>query len=187
MRLASLDDYVFIYFVCEGTNEEAVLKWLDENDALIIDKDNYSLEYCRSSRTVKGRKELANVITGQDYGGKVGTVYICDSHNENWHFRKGCTGRQIDVVKVVTSPEIEILVILALNEMNQWRQQKKENPRLHPSDFCKSVLHANIKNGDNFISVFGSVDNFKKVCKQYRRLHREEYEDNELSLFDLLK
>ena len=38
------DDYSFIYFICEGTNEEEVLNWTIREDALNIDKENYSTD-----------------------------------------------------------------------------------------------------------------------------------------------
>ena len=46
------DDYSFIYFICEGTNEEEVLNWTIREDALNIDKENYSTDWSR----VKGSK-----------------------------------------------------------------------------------------------------------------------------------
>lgn len=74
--LPKLEDYAFIYFVCEGTNEEYIIHWMHESRALKLRDNQYSLQFCRC-RTPKGRQRLSQEIKELDYGGPV-TAGMCN-------------------------------------------------------------------------------------------------------------
>lgn len=46
--MSALDQYSYLFFVCEGKNEEAIVKWLAEADAIDFPKKQYSLDFCRA-------------------------------------------------------------------------------------------------------------------------------------------
>jgi hypothetical protein len=81
--LSALDQYSYLFFVCEGKNEEAIVKWLAEADAIDFPKKQYSLDFCRA-RTKSTRPKILRAATQFDYGGPVAIIYVCDSHGEKW-------------------------------------------------------------------------------------------------------
>lgn len=165
--IPDLERYVFIYFVCEGTNEECILSWMDEMQALSIRNDQYSLEYCRC-RSKKGRQRLARRIKEMDYDGPVAVVYICDSSKEDWKLPKRETGQDIPIIHVVTKQEIEILLILSDEKASrEWRAGKKNI--MKASEFARQYFKTDVKNGDIFKSVFPDFESFVDACLEYKR------------------
>lgn len=186
--------YPYFFFVCEGTNEEAVIRWLIEKNAIVIPSEKISLDYCRA-RAKTGREKLKNVILEYAYSSQRPVViYICDRHEdkEKWNVGKDVCGNEIPVIKIVTSPEIEMLLIIATGNYQKWLSEKHKNPRLNPSGFCQRVLKigkSNIKNGENFINQFSSVEEFKRVCYEYKQLRQksDHYGKNEITWCEILK
>lgn len=99
--MSALDQYSYLFFVCEGKNEEAIVKWLAEADAIDFPKKQYSLDFCRA-RTKSTRPKILRAATQFDYGGPVAIIYVCDSHGEKWSVGKDCMGNEIPVIKIVT-------------------------------------------------------------------------------------
>ena len=98
--MSALDQYSYLFFVCEGKNEEAIVKWLAEADAIDFPKKQYSLDFCRA-RTKSTRPKILRAATQFDYGGPVAIIYVCDSNGEKWTVRKECMGNEIQVIKII--------------------------------------------------------------------------------------
>ncbi|MGE9915154.1 hypothetical protein, partial [Megasphaera elsdenii] len=97
--------------------------------------------------------------------------------------RSKYTGREIPVIKILTPPEIEILLILANPATeHEWEKASRKNRQLKPSEFCKTYFNCNIKNGDNFIDKFGSFENFEQACRVYKSRHSGQF-----CIYDLLE
>lgn len=170
-----LSRYSYVYFVCEGKNEEAVLKWICNQKRLCIGSLSYSLEYCRSGRTQRGRKELVRSCLQLDYDGPVAIVYLCDSRTEEWNLGRNVMGDEIPVIKILTPPEIEILLILSNCDAEQeWKRRNRTNRQLKPSSFCQEFFRCDIKNGDNFINNFIDFQKFIESCREYKSRHPEQ-------------
>lgn len=165
--IPELDGFSYIYFVCEGANEESIVRWMDENKAMFLDSNNYSLEFCRC-RSKKGKEKLARRIKEMDYDGEVGVIYICDSPKEEWKLPKKETGKEISVFRVITKQEIEILLILSDPEAyKQWKNGKKN--QMKASTFARKYFKRDIKNGEEFKSIFSGFDEFVKTCFKYKK------------------
>ena len=94
-----------------------------------------------------------------------------------------CSGHirdKIDVINIVTAPEIEILVIL-----NEGKYQEFKKSKMKPSDFCKQVLKMpHVKNYNFVYNYFSDANILVSVLKLYKKLPNTP--DGELSLIDLL-
>ena len=74
---------------------------------------------------------------------KISVIRILDSRRENFRISKAYAGK-VDVINVVTAPEIEMLIIF--NE-NKYKEFKKTGQK--PSSFCKEDLKmAEVKSYD---------------------------------------
>ena len=186
--MSPLDPYSYLFFVCEGKNEEAIIKWLADADAINFPKEQYSLDFCRA-RTRSTRSKIRNAVTQYDYGGQVAVVYICDSHSENWSVGKDCMGNEIPVIKIVTSPEIEILLVYKEKSIQKWKNARAGNRQFHVSSFCRQILKMDVKNGENFIEQFSSIEDFKTYVLNIRKIHPAVaiIMKNEMTWYDLLK
>lgn len=182
LSLPKLEDYAFIYFVCEGTNEEHIIHWMSDSKALKLREDQYSLEFCRC-RTPKGRQRLSRKIKEFDYGGPVAVAYICDSEKENWKLAKRENGQDIPVIHIVTKQEIEVLLLLSDSKLfKEWDSKLKS--KVKASAFAKQRFSCDVKDGKIFKRVFKTFDKFVKACRDYKKISG----DNAgcLCLYDLL-
>ena len=164
--IPELKGYAFFYFVCEGTNEEHIPHWMDEEQALCIEKDCYSLEFCRC-RSKKGRQELARQIKEMDYDGPVAVIYICDSAKEEWKLPKREIGTDIPIIHVVTKQGIEILLILSDEKAYKaWLSGKKNT--MKASAFARGYFTTDVKNGEIFRERFEDFGQLVEACRKYK-------------------
>ena len=93
--------------ICEGAAEAAIIDVLLDNDLLIFQREEMLDEgviRCRDGKTFetrylrKGFNELISVIR------------ILDSRRENFKLSKAYENK-VDVINVITAPEIEMLII----------------------------------------------------------------------------
>lgn len=172
---SELSQYSFIFFTCEGANEESLLKWILDNHKNISLPD-YTTDYLRKGRTKEGRKLLKEACLEYDYdGGSVVVIYLCDSRGENWELGYNVERQKINVIKIITHPEIEMLLILSnLALENEWNRQHRANKSLKPSAFCKGQFGCDVKNGANFVDQFTGFNNFVEACDKYKHRHRND-------------
>lgn len=168
-----LNQYAYVFFVCEGTNEEAVFNWIESKQRLCISPDKYNKEFLRTGHTKQGKRNLIKECLEYDYNGKVAIAHIRDRENENWNLtradKKLMQLRHIEIIPLVTMPEIEYLLIINNQQLlKAWNKQSRQNKKLHISDFCKAQFSKTIKDGSTFIANFNSFEDFVLACQKYK-------------------
>lgn len=94
--------------IVEGTAERVIMNKLLENDKLIFSKADLldqELLKCRSPKQFEER------YLGKSFKSKISVYRILDSRSEEFRLRK-IYANKVDVINVITAPEIEILVII---------------------------------------------------------------------------
>ena len=95
--------------ICEGSAEEAIIDILVDNDLLIFNREEMLEERvicCRSAKRFEER-----------------------------YLRKGFDEQKIDVVNVITAPEIEMLIIHAEGAYDQFKRSGKKQ-----ANFVKQIF-----------------------------------------------
>ena len=163
--------------ICEGSAEKAIINILLDNDLLIFKREElieHDILSCRGAKAFEER------YLRKIFDDKISVIRILDSRKENFKISKAYE-QKIDVVNVITAPEIEILVIICENKYQEFRKSG-----LKPSDFCKQVLRMpKVKNYDSVIEYFADVQKLINAIRKYKRLMN--LPKNEYSLVDLLK
>ena len=163
--------------ICEGGAERAVLDLLLDNHMLIFEREQLIEEEvlrCRSA------KEFEERHLKKGFQEKITVYRILDSRNENFKLSKAYI-HKVDIVNVVTAPEIEMLIIL-----NEGRYQEFKNAGMKPSTYCKSILK--LKNVKSYCFVqeyFSDIHILKRALHEYRRVSK--IRKDERTLQDLLK
>ncbi len=89
---------------------------------------------------------------------------------------------QVEVVNVITAPEIEMLIIASKKKYDEWCRSGFKKP----SEYCKSVLGFKRVKSPEFIRDYFSDPNFLiESIKEYNRVHKQK--NTEASLYDLIK
>lgn len=105
--------------ICEGAAEAVIIDVLLDNDLLIFRREEMLDEgviRCRDGKTFetrylrKGFKELISVIR------------ILDSRRENFKLSKAYESK-VDVINIITAPEIEMLIPLKKRQRNFWKRK----------------------------------------------------------------
>jgi hypothetical protein len=171
----NLDGYVAC--ICEGSAEQAVMDLLLEEDKLIFDSDKLldgEIIRCRDGKTFESK------YLRKGFKDKITVLRILDSRRENFKLSKAYAGK-IDVINIITAPEIEMLIIL--NE-NKYENFKKSGEK--PSIFCKTKLkYKDVKSYEFVKNYFSNVDTLLECIKEYKRISK--VKNAEYTLCDLLK
>lgn len=167
----------YVACICEGSAEQAIIERLLDSDKLIFgwkDLLDGDIIRCRNATTFEQR------YLRKGFKDKITVLRILDSRSEKFKLSKAYE-HKINVVNVITAPEIEMLIIL--NE-NKYEEYKRSG--LKPSQFCKiNLKFTNVKNRKFVSEYFSNVDLLVKAIMEYKRI--SSVPKNEYSLQDLLK
>ena len=88
----------------------------------------------------------------------------------------------MDVINVITAPEIEILIITSMKKYDEYCRSGTKKP----SDYCKNVLGIKNVKSPAFIKDYFSDSSFLvDSIKEYHRVHKQK--NTEASIYDLIK
>lgn len=163
--------------ICEGAAEHAIMDILLDNNLLTFARKDLldeSIIRCRSG------EEFERKYLRKEFDGKVSVIRILDSRRENFRISKPYWPK-IDVVNIVTAPEIEMLIICS---ENQYAQYKRSNQK--PSEYCKAVLRMqHVKSYDYVRAYFANPAVLIQAIRQYSQ--NTQKRPDEWMLLDLLK
>ena len=167
----------YVACICEGAAEQAIINLLLDSEMLIFTRDEM-LEgeplRCRSASKFEER------YLRKGFSEKITIYRILDSRREKFTLSK-VYERKIDVINVITAPEIEMLVIF--NE-GKYANYKKANKK--PSDYCKSDLkYHNVKSEAFIKEYFSDINKLISAIIEYKRISN--VQADELTLADLLR
>lgn len=167
----------YVACICEGSAEKAIINLLLDNDLCIFKKEDLIEQELLSCRSAKSFEERYLRKTFDD---KISVIRVLDSRKEVFKLSKAYKDK-IDVINIVTAPEIEVLIIL-----REGKYQNFKKTKLKPSDYCKQKLKmSNVKDYDFVTDYFSDVSVLVDVLKQYKKLPNTP--KTELTLSDLLK
>ena len=163
--------------ICEGAAESAIIDVLVDNDLLIFSRREMldeSVIRCRSAKRFEER------YLRKGFDDQISVVRILDSRREEFRLSKAYA-HKIDVINVITAPEIEMLIIHNEGAYERFKRSGKK-----PSDFCKIDLRMHdVKSYDFVKEYFRDPDTLVRAIKEYRRTAN--IPNGEYTLLDLLK
>ena len=118
----------YVACIAEGAAETAIIDILLDHHLLIFDREEVLDEQvlrCRSVSVFESRY-LRN-----GFSGKITVYRILDSRRENFRLSKAYE-HKVDVINVVTAPEIEMLIILNENRYDDSRYLFSSSTPLYP-------------------------------------------------------
>ena len=167
----------YVACICEGGAERAIIDLLLDNHMLVFDREQLLEEEvlrCRSA------KEFEDKYLRKGFREKITVYRILDSRRENFKLSTIYQSK-IDVINVVTAPEIEILIIY-----NEGKYKEFKNSGEKPSVYCKSTLrYKDVKSYDFIQKYFAYINVLKRALHEYRRVSK--VQKDEIALYDLLK
>ena len=173
----------YVACICEGANERSIIDMLLNHNKLSFDREQM-LE-----NKVLIRKNIAEFqrrYLNFEYDKPVNVINIHDSRRERTSL--GASYQEIvKVFNVITSPEIEILIIIAERKKNDFDKKKRlHTPVMKACQYCKGELgYKDVKSYDFMPKYFTDVELLIHTIHEYKRITpsiRDEY-----MLFDLLR
>lgn len=163
--------------ICEGAAESAIMDILLDYGLLIFSKEEMLEEEVIRCR--EGRKFEEKYLR-KGFKDKISVIRILDSRRENFKLSKAYANK-VDVINVVTAPEIEMLIIFNENKYNEFKKSGKK-----PSSFCKEDLKmADVKSYDFVKSYFSDPMVLVAAIKKYHEMSK--VPRGEYTLMDLLR
>ncbi len=166
--------------ICEGGAETAIIEMLVDDGRLIFSRENMldeSAIRCRSGKDFEQR------YLRKSFESKITILRILDSHSEKFRLSPAYE-HKVDVIKVVTSPEIEMLYIIAEGKYDDYQ---KKYSSMSPYNYCKQVLklEGKIKSQSYVRGYFSDIDFLISTIREYKRI--VSLKKGEVYLADLLK
>lgn len=163
--------------ICEGSAEKAIMDILLDNELLIFTREEMLEEEVIRCR---GGKKFEEKYLRKGFVDKISVIRILDSRRENFKLSKAYENK-VDVINVITAPEIEMLIIF--NE-DKYREFKKSGKK--PCDFCKEDLKmTDVKAYDFVKKYFADPGILVAAIKKYHEISK--IQKGEYTLLDLLK
>lgn len=163
--------------ICEGAAEAAIMDVLLDNNLLIFKREEMLDETvirCRDGKTFENR------YLRKGFNELVSVIRILDSRKENFKLSKAYE-RKVDVINVITAPEIEMLIIFNEDKYNEFKKSGKK-----PSIFCKENLKmSNVKSYDFVKNYFRNSKILVQAIRKYNEISK--IRKGEYTLLDLLK
>ncbi|MCC8013783.1 MAG: hypothetical protein LIO87_01180 [Eubacterium sp.] len=154
--------------ICEGAAEQTIIEMLLDNDLLIFKRENLIDE-----KIIRIRKaeNFEKIYLRKGFDEKITILRVIDSRRERFKLSKAYEYK-VDVITVITAPEIEMLVILSEGKYDAF---KKGNTK--PSIFCKEALgFSDVKSPIFLKKYFRDVKSLIKAIEEYHRMakiHKE--------------
>lgn len=162
--------------ICEGAAENAIMDILLDYDMLIFTREEMlegKVLRCRNGRHFEERYLRKGFVD------KISVIRILDSRRENFSLSKAYR-HKVDVINVITAPEIEMLIILSENRYTEFKRSGKK-----PSDFCKEDLKmSDVKSYDFVQDYFSNPTVLLTAIKKYHEISK--IPRGEYTLLDLL-
>ncbi len=172
----------YIACICEGNAEAAILDLLLDHHQLIFEREQMLEEEVLKCR--KG-KEFEERYLRKGFSGKITVYRILDSRGEVFKLSKTYE-HKVEVVNVITAPEIEMLIICAEGKYREYEREKRKNRQLKPSTYCKTNLgHKGVKNYSFVKEYFSDINFLKYALHEYQRISK--VRENEITLWELLR
>lgn len=167
----------YIACICEGFAESAVINILLNNDLLIFKRQDMLEEEVIK---IRDARSFETKYLRKGFSDKISIIRILDSRRENFKIGKAYEYK-IDIINVITAPEIEMLIIFNENKYKEFKKSGKK-----PSEFCKDELKmAKVKTYDFVFNYFSDSKKLVNAIREYHKIskvHKGEY-----TLLDLLK
>ena len=163
--------------ICEGNAECTIIEILLDNGMLVFSRDNLlDNEICRC----RNAKEFQKRYLGMSFKRKITVYRILDSRREKFNLSTAYKNK-VDVIDIITAPEIEMLIILNEDKYTDFKKKK-----LKPSEYCKQLLKKrNVKSSGFIKEYFKDVNKLVNAIKEYKRVSK--IPTGEKCLYDLLK
>ena len=167
----------YIACICEGSAEQAIMELLLEKNRLIFSDDRLlggEIIRCRNA------KMFEMIYLRKGFNEKITILRVLDSRREQFTLSKAYV-EKIEVINVITAPEIEILIIMSEGKYDEFKSSG-----VKPSEFCKVRLkYRNVKSYEFVRSYFSDEERLIKAILEYKRVSKSR--KGELSLADLIR
>ena len=125
--------------ICEGSAESAIMDILLDYGLLIFSREEMIEEEvirCREG------KKFEEKYLRKGFMDKISVIRILDSRRENFKLSKAYAGK-VDVINVITAPEIEMLIIFNEDKYKEFKISAGEVFRFKKDEFHGVVAEEN--------------------------------------------
>ena len=163
--------------ISQGSADSAIMDMQLDNGLVIFSREEMNEE--EVSRCREGRKFEEKYLR-KGFMDKISVIRILDSRRENFKLSKAYAGK-VDVINVITAPEIEMLIIFNEDKYKEFKKSGKK-----PSSFCKEDLKmAEVKSYDFVKEYFSDPMVLVAAIKKYHEMSK--VQKGEYTLLDLLR
>lgn len=167
--------------IVEGGAERAIIDLLLDNCCLCFDREDLLDADLLLDKAARNAKTFQRRYLSRGYSLPIKVYRILDNPKSDRFVLDEMYREKVSVINVVTSPEIEMLIIYAEGAYEDYLKK-----RMKPSDYCKSVLKMpRVKEYEYVKDYFSDIDKLLGALEEYKRCTKKR--KGELTIFDLVK
>lgn len=162
----------YVLFSCEGTAEAVCIERLVEMDVLVVPRQNIvddPIYFTPYSRLRKADDLAERFLRTSFEGDGVSGLTICrvvDSRSAKFRLPRRFEGSCV-VASLFTRPEIEMLVIHAMDAYDEWLRASRRDRQLKPSEFCKGYFGFSRVKERVFLKSFWETHDLVAAIEEY--------------------
>ena len=171
-----------IFVLCEGAAERAIIDILLDHDKLIFTRDELNE---REPLRVRSGKNFERDYLNKSMD-QVQLYRVLDSKKEATHFNLSkAYAEKVEVINLITAPEIEMLIIIAANKFDEYRQKYSH---MKPSEYVTQFLKIkHVKSSATIKKIFSDVELLCSCIREHKRLSQGAVKKNIKYLDAILK
>lgn len=154
----------YIALICEGKCEKYVVEKLLDDDLLIFDR-NQLLDKKVLSGEFRNANKFSNKYLTLGYDKKIKVLLVVDKEVK-LKIKKIFSHNIDDQICIITRPEIEMLMIMAMGQYNNYQKVKSKQK---PSDYMKSLVGESVKN-EKYVEKFYNQYDLVSAIKEYHKV-----------------
>lgn len=167
--------------IVEGASERAIIDILLDNHCLSFERDDLLDDQLLHDKAARNARTFERRYLSRGYSSPIIVYRILDNPKSDRFELSPMYREKVRVVNVVTSPEIEMLIIHAEGAYDNYSKKK-----MKPSVYCKTVLKMpHVKEYEYVKGYFSDIDKLMAALEQYK--HCAKRRKGELTIFDLVK
>lgn len=155
-----------IAVICEGKSEQTIVEILLERDLLLFNR-SHLIDRQILNNNFRNPEKFSKSYLASRYYENISVILILD-HIQSFEIPQFFQNSIKAKIFILTQPEIEILMILALGLFNDYQKEKSRH-HLKPSIYLKKKLRAPVKSSQ-FITQFNQQHDLVSAIYAYHQV-----------------
>lgn len=176
-----------LFVLCEGKCESAIFNLICKNFETVFPLDSLENDTIIIGQYYQNADKFSKAFLATDTEECDIHIFVIQDSQQLKFNLKGIYEQKVSSVSYfITSPEIEMLMIHALDKYDDFQSEKRKNKKLKPNQFIKINTKYKKPKSENTILEFYEEHSLEDALRKYKSKSQKRDQDNVFFLSDLI-